>query len=77
METKTEPKKVSFVIDVMLSLSLEEITALKRLSDIKKEPVEVTARSCMNDKCQEQLNSHDASNDGHVTYDNTGTTPGA
>lgn len=42
----------NFIIDVMLSLTLEEITELKKLSIIKKQSLEDCARDCMNDQCK-------------------------
>ena len=70
-----ETKKLNYVIDVLLSLSLEELTMLKRLSDIRKEPVEETARFCMNTLCEELLNA-DAIKDLSQDVD-AGTTEGA
>lgn len=55
----TEQKKIAYVIDVELSLSLEEITKLKRLSELEKKTLEQTARACMNDYCDILLKSWD------------------
>jgi hypothetical protein len=51
----SENKPLNFVIDVELSLSLEELTDLKRLADKLGISTEEVARSCMMHRCKEQL----------------------
>ena len=48
-------EKPKFVIDVVLSLTFEELTALKQLSVHTGTSVEFVARDCMMRRCQEDL----------------------
>ena len=51
--------KINYVVDIELSLTLEEVTNLKELADKTKSTVDVVARDCMNEKCKELLNKPD------------------
>ncbi len=46
---------LKFVVDVELSLTMEELEKLRQLSEIWKCSVEQTARDCMISKCKEEL----------------------
>lgn len=44
-----------FIVDIELSLTMEEVTNLKELADKTNSTVDVVARNCMNEKCKELL----------------------
>lgn len=47
--------KTNFVVDIMMSLTIEEITDLKKLADKQSVSIEHCARTCMMEKCKELL----------------------
>jgi len=46
---------VGFVADIEMSLTIDELTKLSKLAEIRKCSVEQTARDCMMAKCSEAL----------------------
>jgi hypothetical protein len=52
----TAPK---WVCEVVMDLSLEEITNLKRLADLEEKTVGDCARDCMNAHCKAILDAYD------------------
>lgn len=46
----------NFIIDVAMSITMEELAALKKLSVMQGISVEECARRCMNDQCFYMLN---------------------
>jgi len=47
-----------FIIDVDLSLTLEELSALKKLADIQATDVAACAKQCMMNGCEEALQKY-------------------
>lgn len=46
---------VDFIIDIEISLTLQELTDLKALAELKGLDLAVVARNCMNERCKELL----------------------
>jgi hypothetical protein len=45
-----------FVVDIALSLTIDELFNLRKVADKMQVPVSEAVRYCMNKKCQELLN---------------------
>jgi hypothetical protein len=44
-----------FIVDIVLSLTINELKSLRQLADLNKKTLPEIARECMNQKCKELL----------------------